>query len=68
MLRDCARLCLQLGVIAGNTWFVDGSKFRANAGNHQSRTAAQCEEHLRRIDQRIEGILHECEQVDTQEA
>jgi len=68
VLRDCARLCLKLGVIAGNTLFVDGSKFRANAGNSQSWTAAQCEEHLRQIDQRIEEILHECERVDTQEA
>ena len=68
VLRDCARLCLKLGVIAGNTLFVDGSKFRANAGNHASRTAEQCEEHLRQLDQRIEEILHECEQVDTQEA
>lgn len=68
VLRDCARLCLKLDVIAGNTLFVDGSKFRANAGNSQSWTAAQCEEHLRHIDQRIEEILHECERVDTQEA
>jgi transposase len=68
VLRDCARLCLKLGVIAGNTLFVDGSKFRANAGNNQSWTAAQCEEHLRQIDARIEEILHECERVDTQEA
>jgi transposase len=68
VLRDCARLCLKLGVIAGNTLFVDGSKFRANAGNNSSWTAAQCEEHLRQIDQRIEELLQECERVDTQEA
>jgi transposase len=67
VLRDCARLCLRLGVIAGNTLFVDGSKFRAAAGNNQSWTAEQCEEHLRQIDQRIEEILHECERVDIQE-
>ncbi len=68
VLRDCARLCLKLGVIAGSTLFVDGSKFRANAGNSQSWTAEQCEEHLRQIDQRIEELLQECERVDTQEA
>lgn len=68
VLRDCARVCLKLGVITGDILFVDGSKFRANAGNHSSWTAAQCEEHLRQIDQRIEEILHECERVDTQEA
>jgi transposase len=68
ILRDCARLCLKLGVTAGNTLFVDGSKFRAHAGNNQSWTAEQCEEHLRQIDQRIEELLHECERVDSQEA
>ena len=68
VLRDCARLCLKLGVIAGNTLFVDGSKFRANAGNNQSWTAAQCEEHLRQIDERVEELLRECERLDTQEA
>jgi transposase len=68
VLRDCARLCIKLGVVAGSTLFVDGSKFRANAGNNQSWTAAQCEEHLRQIDTRIEEILHECERVDTEEA
>lgn len=68
VLRACARLCLKLDVIGGNTLFVDGSKFRANAGNNQSWTAEQCEEHLRQIDQRIEAILDECDRVDTQEA
>jgi transposase len=67
VLRDCARVCLKLGVIAGNTLFVDGSKLRANAGNNQSWTAEPCEEHLRQIDQRIEEILHECERLDAQE-
>jgi transposase len=68
VLRDCARVCLKLDVIAGNTLFVDGSKFRANAGNNQNVTAEQCEERLRQIDQRIEDLLHECERVDTEEA
>jgi transposase len=68
VLRDCARLCLKLEVIGGSTLFVDGSKFHAHAGNNQSWTAEQCEEHLRQIDQRIETLLDECDRVDTQEA
>ena len=68
MIRHCARLCLKLDVIAGNTLFVDGSKFRANAGIGNSWTAEQCDERLKGIDQRIEEILDECERVDTQEA
>jgi transposase len=68
IIRHCARLCLQLDVIAGNTLFVDGSKFRANAGIKNSCTAEQCDERLQGIDQRIEGILAECERLDAQEA
>jgi len=68
VIKHCAKLCVQLGVIAGNTLFVDGSKFRANAGTHNHCTAEQCDERLQQIDQRIEEILAECECVDTQEA
>ena len=68
VIRHCARLCLRLKVIAGNTLFVDGSKFRANAGISSSWTAEQCHQHLEQIDQRIDEILKECESVDTQEA
>jgi transposase len=68
VLKHCARLCLKLDVIAGNTLFVDGSKFRANAGISHSGTAEQCDQQIKQIDQRIEEILKECESVDTQEA
>jgi hypothetical protein len=30
VLKQCARLCMKLGLIEGNTLFVDGSKIRAN--------------------------------------
>jgi transposase len=68
VLKQCARLCLKLDLIAGNTLFVDGSKFRANAGLKNQCTAAPCEERLQQMDQRIAAILQECESVDTQEA
>jgi len=68
VLKHCTRLCIKLDVIAGNTLFVDGSKFRANAGLSHSGTAEQCGRQIQQIDQRIEEILKECENVDTQEA
>jgi transposase len=67
VLKHCARLCIKLDVIAGNTLFVDGSKFRANAGISHSCTAEQCDKQIERIDRRIDEILKECESVDTQE-
>ena len=38
VLKSCARVCLKLKLIEGNTLFVDGSKFRANAGNSESKS------------------------------
>ena len=57
LLKHCARLCIKLDVIAGNTLFVDGSKFRANAGISHSCTAEQCDKQIERIDRRIDEIL-----------
>lgn len=67
VMKHCARLCLKLDMVAGNTLFVDGSKFRANAGVSHSCTAEQCDQQMKQIDQRIEAILKECESVDAQE-
>ena len=67
VIRDCSRICLQLGLIEGNTFFVDGSKWRANAGIAHSWTEGRCEKVLAGIDQRIEEILRECEQEDERE-
>ena len=67
VLRQCARLCIDLELIEGNTLFVDGSKIRANAGIKNTWTKKRCEKSLQKIDARIEAILSECEKVDKQE-
>ena len=33
VLKQCARLCMKLGLIEGNTLFLDGSKIRANVSD-----------------------------------
>jgi transposase len=68
VLKQCAVVCIELDLIAGNTLFVDGSKFRGNVSLKNLWTAQRCQRHLARIDQRIESILAECEAVDEQEA
>jgi transposase len=68
VLKQCVRLCLKLGLIEGNTLFVDGTKIRANAGMRESWTASRCERVLKETDQRIEAILKECERVDQAES
>jgi transposase len=67
VLRQCAQVCQRLGLIEGNTLFVDGTKIRANASNKHTWTVKRCREHLAQIDERIESMLRECEQADLTE-
>ena len=67
VLKTCARLCIRLGLIAGNTLFVDGSKVRANASIKNTWTKEKGQRALGKIDTRIEAILSECDAVDEYE-
>lgn len=67
VLKQCARLCIKLGLIEGNTLFVDGSKIRANAAIHNVWTQERCEHYLKGIDKRIDSIIEECEIIDDKE-
>lgn len=67
ILRQCAQVCLRLGLIEGNTLFVDGTKIRANASMKNTWTADRCKKSMQEIDRRIEAILKECEIVDQSE-
>lgn len=67
VLRQCVRVCIKLNLIDGNVLFVDGSKFRANASIDQTWTKKRAQKMLKQIDVRIEELLGECEQIDTEE-
>lgn len=67
VLKQCARLCIDLGLIEGNTLFIDGSGLRANASIDNSWTRERCHRVLEKMDNRITEILCECEQVDQNE-
>jgi transposase len=68
VLKQCARLCVKLGLIEGNTLFVDGSKIRASASINSSWNEDRCSKRLEKIDTRIAQILSECEQADQRES
>lgn len=68
VLRQCARLCIKLDLIEGNTLFVDGTKIRANASIKHTWTKERCEKHLKKIDVRINDILSECDIIDLKES
>ena len=67
VLKQCARLCIELDLIAGNTLFADGSKLRANASIKNTWDKKRCERYLRKIDKHIDAILSECDEIDERE-
>lgn len=67
ILKQCARLCVKIGLIEGNTLFTDGSKFRANAGKSQSKSIDTWKKHQKYVERRINELLEECEKLDDSE-
>ncbi len=67
VLRQCARMCLKLDLIAGNVLFVDGTKIRANAARGKTHDQTYYEQLLSEIDRRVDELVDECEQIDEME-
>ena len=67
ILKQNAKLCIELDIIEGNSLFVDGSKFRANAGISNSWDKKRCEKSLKRAEENIDRIMEEAEQLDESE-
>ena len=67
VFKQCARFCIKIDLIEGNTLFVDGSKIRANASIKNTWTKEKCLHALKNIDKHIEAVLTECEQTDEKE-
>lgn len=68
VLRQCAQMCIRLGLIAGNVFFVDGTKIRANAGRDRGHNQTYYQKLLSEVDRRIEQLLMDCETTDRTEA
>ena len=67
VLKQCVRMCIKLGLIEGNTLFVDGTKIRANAGRAQSHDKGHYEKRLVELDKRVEKLIEESERVDDEQ-
>ena len=67
ILRQNVKLCIKLGLIEGNTLFVDGSKFRANASINNTWDEERCKKRLEIAEKNIERIMEEAEQIDKEE-
>ena len=67
VLKQCARICIKLNLIEGNTLFVDGTKIRANASIKNTWDKKKTQRALKHIDKRIKDILTQCDTVDESE-
>jgi transposase len=67
LLKQCARLCIKLNLIEGNTLFVDGTKIKANASIDKTWSKERCESLLKDTDHRIEKLFADIEQIDQNE-
>ena len=67
VLKQCAKICIKLNLIEGNTLFVDGTKIRANASIAKTWTREKAQKALKHIDERISYILTQCDTVDEAE-
>lgn len=67
VLKQCAKICIKLNLIEGNTLFVDGTKIRANASINKTWTRKKAQKALKHIDERISYILTQCDAIDEAE-
>lgn len=67
VLKQNVKFCIELDLIEGNTLFVEGSKFRANASINNTWDKKRCEKYLEIAEKNIERILEEVEQIDQEE-
>ncbi|GAB63019.1 transposase [Candidatus Jettenia caeni] len=67
VLKMSVKLCMKLDLVEGNTLFIDGSKFRANASIKNTWTEKKCEEYLENISKNIDRLVDEAERLDQQE-
>jgi hypothetical protein len=67
VLKQCAKICIKLNLIEGNTLFLDGTKIRANASIKNTWTRKKAQKALKHIDERISDILTQCDAIDEAE-
>lgn len=68
ILKQCVRICMKLDLIDGNILFVDGTKLKANVSKDSILDQKKIELELKKVDQRIDTLLEECEKVDSDES
>jgi hypothetical protein len=68
VIKQTARICIDLDLIDGNVLFMDGTRIRANAAIDNSLTVEKCNDRLAELDKRIAQLLADCEAADESES
>lgn len=64
VLKQIARICIEIDLIEGNCLFIDSTKVRGAASISETRTKEGWEKRLAEVDKGIEELLARCEQID----
>jgi transposase len=64
VLTQCAKICIELNLIEGNTLFLDGSKIRGAASINKTYTEKSLKKKLGKISEKIDELLEVCNQTD----
>ncbi len=64
LIKQCAKICIKMGLIDGDSVFLDSSKFRGNASIRNTLDKKKCQSRLRRLDEKIDKIFEEAEELD----
>ncbi len=67
ILKQCVQMCIRLELIDGNSLFVDGSVFKANASLNNTYSKVCCQENLKAINEHIDKLIDQIQQIDQQE-
>ena len=68
LLKQVAHICMELGLIEGNSLFLDGSKIRGNCSINATRSKEWCDKQLSKLDVRIDEILTQCDSEDSSQS
>jgi transposase len=68
VLKQCIRMCIDMKLVDGNTLFIDGSKFRANASIGNTISRQELEKEIANIEEHIEELVNEVEDTDKKES
>jgi transposase len=67
ILKQAVKMCIKLDLIDGNTLFIDGSVFKANASLSHTWNHERCEKALTKINEHIDKLVDEIQRLDREE-